>query len=29
MTDEEIRELMAEVDTNKNGQIDFGLFLLL
>ena len=24
MTDEEIRELMAEVDTNKNGQIDFG-----
>jgi calmodulin len=25
MSDEELRDLMNEVDTNKNGQIDFGL----
>ena len=27
MTDEEIRDLISEVDTNKNGQIDFGIII--
>ena len=29
MNDEEIKELMEEVDTNKNGQIDFRLKIFI
>lgn len=28
MTDEEVKDLMNEIDTNKNGLIDFGILLL-